>query len=71
MDVLFALHTSGSYRIHSLFTFLKKDLFSNCSSIMPVAFDVEHVLANISEQDKIALLSGNTETTTIFEDRIR
>lgn len=38
---------------------------------MPVAFDVEHVLANISEQDKIALLSGNTETTTIFEDRIR
>jgi hypothetical protein len=29
---------------------------------MPETFDVEHVLANISEQDKIALLSGNAET---------
>jgi hypothetical protein len=28
---------------------------------MPQTFDVEHVLANISEQDKIALLSGKTE----------
>ncbi|KAJ6140882.1 hypothetical protein N7497_011775 [Penicillium chrysogenum] len=27
---------------------------------MPQTFDVEHVLANISEQDKIALLSGKT-----------
>lgn len=39
-------------------------------SIMPETFDVEHVLANISEQDKIALLSGNTETV-IFGDFIR
>lgn len=39
---------------------------------MPAAFDVEHVLANISEQDKIALLSGNIKTMTmIFEDLIR
>jgi hypothetical protein len=30
--------------------------------IMPETFDVEHVLANISDQDKIALLSGKSET---------
>jgi hypothetical protein len=30
--------------------------------MMPATFDVEKVLTNISEQDKIALLSGNTET---------
>lgn len=29
---------------------------------MPETFDVEHVLANISDQDKIALLSGKSET---------
>jgi hypothetical protein len=34
---------------------------------MPEIFDVEHVLANISDEDKIALLSGNTETV-IFGD---
>lgn len=37
---------------------------------MTATFDVEHVLANISEQDRIALLSGNTETM-ISEDLIR
>jgi hypothetical protein len=37
---------------------------------MPETFDVDHVLANISEQDKIALLSGNVETV-IFEVVIR
>lgn len=37
--------------------------------VMPETFDVEHVLANISDQDKIALLSGKTDSD--LGDRIR
>ncbi len=37
---------------------------------MPKTFDIDHVLKNISEQDKIALLSGNIGTV-LFGNLLR
>ena len=43
---------------------------SSRAVIMRKTFDIDHVLENISEQDKIALLSGNIETV-LFGNLLR